>query len=324
MDEIQALRSLREETPQASPQRLAALRAGLFRSMTAPPPRRRFGLPKLALRLAVAGGLAVAMLVGVTVAQGNSVFRPEPASAAVFLEKAANTLAAQPSGQERPRDDQWLYTKKMETNFTVHSYFEGKPGSKPREERKVEVVTGEGWFRFDGKEMAWYDEAGKLRQGPIDMSGYDERYPAQVWNVLASLPLDPDEVLAAVQAEVKRIYPDSPELHHGQGLNERTIWLIGALLGEDPGLVPSPEQQAALYRALARVPGVTITPDVTDLAGREGVLLSRRTKTFVFGIVIDPDTYAYLGTAKRVENGKVVEGSSLLKSGMVDEPGERP
>ncbi|GAB3400773.1 CU044_5270 family protein [Flindersiella endophytica] len=323
MDEMQALRELRGEVEPASPRRMAALRAGLFRSMTTAPPRRRFGLPKLAWRIGLAGGLAVAMLVGVTVTQGGW-FRPDSASASVFLERAATTLAAQPSPRERPRDDQWLYTKKMTTNVTIRQELGDGSDSKSRSDREVDVVTSEGWFRFDGTAMAGYDERGKLRQSPIDLTGDDERYPAQVWNMHAALPLDPDKVLAAVHAEVKRIYPDNPEFHHGQGLDERTIWLIGALLGEDPGLVPAPEQQAALYRALAKVPGLTITRGVTDLAGREGVLLSRRTRTFEFGIVIDPDTYGFLGTASRVENGKVVEGTSLLRSGMVDSAGERP
>lgn len=326
MDEMQALRELRREVRPASPHRMAALRAGLFRSMTTPPPRRRFGLPKLAWRVGLAGGLAVAMLVGVTLAQGtggeqgNGVFQPRAANAAVFLEQAAATVAQRPGGQERPRDDQWVYTKELTANETV----EGDDPDDPNAKRGRTLSEGDNWFRFDGKEYASEFPGEGLQRHTLDLKGYDDRYPAQVRDYQASLPLDPDHLLAAVHAEVKRIYPDNPEFHHGEGLNNRTVWLIGVLLGSDVGVLPPPELQAALYRALAKVPGVTIAEDVTDLAGRKGVVLSHSWDNFSFGIVLDPETYAFLGEAYDVRDGKVYTGSALLKVGIVDEPGERP
>jgi hypothetical protein len=320
MDEMQALRSMRADVEPPAPLRLAGLRAGLFRSMTAPPPRRGFGLPRLAWRLGVAGGLAAALLAGITVAQGNGPLRPEPANAAAFLGQAAAAVAKQPSDQARPRDDQWVYTKHLSTNVTVKA----EVGEKPSSRREVDVQEDESWFRFDGKEIAGVEPGGQVRRTPLDLEGYDDRYPAQVWDYHASLPLDPDQLLRAVHDEVKRIYPDNPEFHSGQGLNNRTVWLIGVLLGDDTGVLPSPELQAALYRALAKVPGVTATEGVTDLAGRESVLLSHRWRDYSFGILVDPESYALLGTSQKVKDGKVVEGSALLKAGIVDEAGERP
>jgi hypothetical protein len=325
MDELQALRELRRDVEPAPPRRMAALRAGLFRSMHAPPPRRRFGVPKLVWRTALAGGLAVAMLTGITIAQGdgddpgNGVLAPRPASAAVFLERAAATVASRPDNRERPRDDQWVYSKTLVANETL----DGDPDD-PKTKRGREIYESEGWFRFDGKEAAYREPDGSLDRMPLDLTGHDDRSPVQVWDYHESLPLDTDQLLAAVHEEVRRIYPDDPEFHHGPGLDFQTASLIGVMLGGGAGTPPSPELQAALYRALAQVPGLRITTGVTDLAGREAVQISAAYKRMSLGLLLDPKSYARLGDAQQLKDGKVYLGTSSLKSGVVDQPGQLP
>ena len=61
--------------------------------------------------------------------------------------------------------------------------------------------------------------------------------------------------------------------------------------------------RAALYQALAKIPGVTVTHGATDAADRSGVAFARAAAIEGPGssgwlrleIILDPDTHRYLG-----------------------------
>lgn len=324
MDEMQALRELRADVGPAAPRRMAALRAGLLRSMHAPPPPRR-RMPKLVWRLGLACVLTVALLAGITIAQGNpsdgpakgplQPLQPRPANAAVFLDRAADQVARQPSQQKPLQDGQWVYIRDLGSNKTQDD--------KGRE--KVDITKQEFWFRFDGEEFAGRIGTGGLDRFPVEQAGDpDFWYPARVRDFQAKLPLDPDRLLAAVHAEVKRMHPKQREFHQGRGLDSQTVWLISELLGADVGVLPTPELQAAMYRALAKVPGIKVTENVIDLAGRRSVVLDYTWGWYQTGIVLDPTSYAYRGAAWELKDGKVYTGSARLQAAIVDQPGQLP
>ncbi len=58
---------------------------------------------------------------------------------------------------------------------------------------------------------------------------------------------------------------------HGPGPAAEAFTTIGDLLGES---IAPPEVSAALYRAAALIPGVTVVPDAVDAAGRHGVAVA--------------------------------------------------
>lgn len=55
-----------------------------------------------------------------------------------------------------------------------------------------------------------------------------------------------------------------------------------------------PRLQAAVFRAIARLDGVTLKRDA-DVAGRPAIAVGRVTDGYLFGeILLDPESYAYL------------------------------
>ncbi|GAA3219610.1 hypothetical protein GCM10020216_029940 [Nonomuraea helvata] len=114
-----------------------------------------------------------------------------------------------------------------------------------------------------------------------------------------------------------------------------------------------PAQEAAVYRAMAKIPGVTVNPDAVDVDGRPAVAVARVEDGWVsHELLLDRSTYAYLGeraiagadhTAPepgvRVEGGRKItnlapsytikKGTIMtlavrLDIGVTDRPGVRP
>jgi hypothetical protein len=114
-------------------------------------------------------------------------------------------------------------------------------------------------------------------------------------------------------------------------------------------LLPA-EVRAALYRALAKIPGVTVVQGITDAAGRRGVALARAAAIEGPGssgwlrleIILDRDSYRYLGARHVVtrdhfipntpsgskgtwfRKGQVLVSRAQLALAVVDAPCQRP
>jgi hypothetical protein len=100
---------------------------------------------------------------------------------------------------------------------------------------------------------------------------------------------------------------------------------------------------AALYQALPKIPGVTVVQGATDVAGRRGVAFSRAASIEVPGssdrfrleVILDPNTYRYLGAryvvtrdhfsdGTRYRKGQVFISTAQLALAVVDAPCQRP
>lgn len=107
--------------------------------------------------------------------------------------------------------------------------------------------------------------------------------PACTW--LRSLPTDPYRLLEI-------LYDQSAYL--GSDRNVNAFSAIGRLLNST---VLPPAAEAAIYWAAALIPGVTLIPETTDMAGRAGFGIALTDSTglrneWIFG----KDTYTFLGT----------------------------
>ncbi|MGW2281458.1 CU044_5270 family protein [Streptomyces sp. NPDC001770] len=131
--------------------------------------------------------------------------------------------------------------------------------------------------------------------------------PTYTW--LASLPTDPGALLRRLAAEITRDQDarDTPADERDQA--QDAFDAIGELLRET--LMP-PRTAAALYKAAARIPGVTVDSDAVDAAGRHGIGVARddtrdgdRT-TWIF----DSATLRYLG-----ERSYLIRDTSMGKKG---------
>jgi hypothetical protein len=261
-----------------------------------------------AAALAVAAGVFVA-----TNLDGPDGVSGVPVASAEVFERAAAAAERRPFTP--PRGDQWIYVEER-----IQSSREG--GSETRRT----------WRRVDGWGMAWLDEAGKLRvrdiEPPLKRSG--RPVPFDSYESLAGLPADPDALLRWAYREARNIT--------GAGITEHgdVYAIFNGILRNN---VLPPEREAAILRALKQVPGVTVS--TLEISGRPAIALGQTEDWLREELLLDRDTYAYLGERSTIvkntrinplkagnSTGQVHKGdvvvSERLATAVVDRPGERP
>jgi hypothetical protein len=292
--------------------------AGLRTRVLAPPPARR---PRIVWRLAVAGGLAAALAWGlVAVGEGRDLQRhgapaghSAPRDAAGLLQLAA--VAVQQETFTPPRPDQFVFT---ETKLPA-----GKlPGDAPE--------VWQGWFSVDGTHdglvYGWHGRpTGYLvagcrdgKQAAIKVEGRPAGPPEDCTPDPAyrtDLPTDADGMLAWLRAN-----------NPGKGSDAADFIVFkvaGSLLTRD---YLTPQTQAAIYQALAKVRGVNLIPDAVDGAGRHGLgvgislpgaqkdTADKQESAAKLTMIFDPKTYAFLGTPT----------TALVRKAIVDRVGQLP
>ncbi|MFI2733506.1 CU044_5270 family protein [Streptomyces sp. NPDC018711] len=239
----------------------------------------------------------------------------------VQLASTVQRIAAAASAQRipEPKPGQYVYIKSKVSFLT--SMFNGDTNEsrtwvQPLHQREV-------WKSPDGRE-GWLDEPGYQPAGGItlDLDGGQEALPYLTYDWVRKQPADPDRLLAAIRATA------TDGGSHDR--DQQTFEAIEEIINEQ--LVPAPTA-AALYRAAAKIPGVSVVSHSQDAAGRTGLALARldeqsgeRTE-----LIFDRKTFVYLGSrgvqvkpSGDVAPGTVVERTAVLERAVVDARKERP
>jgi hypothetical protein len=264
------------------------------------PSRRRAWLRRPVL---VAGGLTVAaaaaaVVVGIGPGQ-NGHAPPQQSSIRLtgeVLDKAARSTETQPATPE-PKPKQWLHWTVFE--FDQH----GESGGKPAEL----------WERFDGSQSAAL-EKGKLVVDPKEaVRPGDDGSPMGAYRILAALPTDPQAMLTTLYRKV-----GSDPRGEGVSGDSRAFENIKQLLANSP-VSPPPRVQATMYRALARIPGVTVRTSVEYAPGRTaiGIYAPPSPNRTPNAILLDPATYRMIGGLG--SGGAATRSAAVL----VARPGQR-
>lgn len=211
--------------------------------------------------------------------------------------------------------------------------------------------TGGGRYVYVKSRVAWLVFAEDGKNGPkeagVDARVLDQVHDREVWrpahagtgdglirergetfglsgatpnDEYAGLPTDPDALLRHVR-EVTKGRGTSPEYE--------VFDYIGEALHES---VLPPAVTAALYRAAAKIPGVTVVRDSVDAAGRRGIAVAMEdpfdTRT---EWIFDPSSYEYLGGRSYLvrdtidgKAGSLTGTTAVLTRGVVQDPGELP
>ncbi|MFF0276990.1 CU044_5270 family protein [Streptomyces sp. NPDC004330] len=243
---------------------------------------------------------------------------------------AAALGAAKGSGRE-PGPRQWVYTKTVVCESTCG----------PRTS----------WARYDGAQAASVGKAPEsqgrtavlvseniefLRLGKI---GED---PQKTWRVLSQLPTDPAELLARVSKDPYFAAGYAPDTRPDPGPNKMHDFGDELPEAATPGarfarilyilrVAPNipPEINAALYRALALIPGAELVDTLMkDAAGRPSLTISfafhDRNNTVEY-LHLNPETYAYRGLRRESHGpGGYTESYARTATGIVDHPGQVP
>ena len=157
--------------------------------------------------------------------------------------------------------------------------------------------------------------------GRLDAAALRER--------LAALPTDPDTLRRWAYRQARDIT--------GAGLSEHgDVYAIFNGIVRDNVLPPALE--AAIFRALKEVPGVTV--ETAEVAGRPALVVGQTEDWLREELLLDPETYAYRGERSTVTRdatidpakagnaaGRIEKGQTVvierIASAIVDEPGRR-
>jgi hypothetical protein len=307
--DLDLIREFRADVPGPDAARLAAGRSDLIRTLIAKRRPRPVSIARWLPAVAVTAAAGVAA--GFLVAPGNhaapkpAVQPTGPAPAPVtqaeltarILATAADVATRAPVKSE-PAPSQWIYTRTVQYSLGDHASPAG-------------LTTDQEWTTFDGSRTAYYQD-GKLivhdatgGPHPAGASGVAafnaNATPKTAYDALASLPAGPKALLAVVDQAIagdgglQNVAAGSPvsavaPTTKGQGEFD---YLVLLLWNAAAGVGAPGRAEAAAFRAMATIPGVTVQPGITDAAGAAA--------TGVSGdggwdqILLDPVSYQVIG-----------------------------
>jgi hypothetical protein len=290
MDDLKILRDAWGEADAPSQSTHAKARAALLAKAAgqghAPrTARRRLRLPKIGVRLVAIGALAAAIAAGVTVVQTSggtdkagrprSVLPGIPAGPVANAEQALDRAATAADARTftPPRPNQWIYTElRIRTSAKPAGGVTGGP---------YKTYIQRHWERGDGKKSAEIVD-GRLKV----FNGFSRSIPPSDYPSLAALPTNPDALL-------RWVYAQNGGKPGSQGQYKMAFETLGVILREN--LLP-PRTEAAIFRAMKKLPGVTLVDNAADAAGRPAIALGQITEGWLHEeVLLDPKTYAYLG-----------------------------
>ncbi|MFH9087417.1 CU044_5270 family protein [Streptomyces sp. NPDC017673] len=277
-------------------------------------PRRRKWLRPALAAAAVATVAAVTFVVLPSSSAGGGASTRPPSRATVALLEDIALAAEHDTAYGTVRDDQFVY---VDSKVSYSKTSDETTTVQPLHRREV-------WMSVDGRHNGLLREAGSK---PMVIEP-DLRPGGPRWEVSAfyrhveKLPAD----AGAMYTWLRKTAPK----YTGQEPNQAMFVLVGDLLQD--AIVP-PRRSAALYRAVARIPGVTVVPDAVDAAGRHGVAIARKDPDnptrdeWIF----DRRTHEFLGERSVAtedytgrKKGQVTSDTAVLRRAVVDRPGERP
>ncbi|WP_106396885.1 CU044_5270 family protein [Actinocorallia populi] len=320
-DEIEIFRDARPEAAPYDPFSKARARARLLDG-PGPAPRHRFRWV-LVTSIATAGALAAGLLfLNTTEPAGTEpkmvLSSLQPVSAAAYLEEFARIVEKRP--EIRPRPHQWLY-KKTRIKDSAASY----------------EHVAESWMRLDGRMAA--SPNGPERKIVLDEQHprKNEQTPLKRYDRLRTLSTDPEKLLAraykavddgfaekkAAIEKMQNPYRDfeAGELKEHMMEDNRHHAAYHRLAELFEGVLTPPRLHAAAFRAIAKIPGVEVLPEGTDLLGRPVVTVARMNQ---YGLrheyLLDPATYVSLGQGAVVVRNDLRKrsgGAALGKDGQI-------
>ncbi|GAA2081783.1 CU044_5270 family protein [Actinomadura alba] len=275
----------------------AARRTHLMSEMTTRH-RRRSGRRVLIGGLttaALAGGVAAALVIAPTAEVDH-----EPtvalAGAPQILDRAAATAAGQPD--IKPRPDQFVYVeaKSRQAPLRVVAGQPVQPGQVTH--RRVWLsVNGEraGLLHNDGEDPTWLCDTAPNAKGrePKKLPEVDLTRPPRECHAFPAyrpgLPTDPRTMRSWLYRESRGGNP--PDV--------QAFITVGDTLRES---YVAPAAKAAMFKAAATIPGVTVTGDTVDLAGRKGIAVGQTWNRIRHELIFEAKTYRLLGERQVVDH----------------------
>jgi hypothetical protein len=265
-----------------------------------------------ALSAALAAGLAITLTVTSTGARTPH-FAPATTVAAV-LDNAA--IAAQREPAVAPHRDQFIYTKSILAVYQPRHH--GYPAE--RVTQSIETWTSAGGIHptlilttGPGTRTARAFESACVH-GFVYPAGVLKHQRCKARQYAGYRPWLPTTT-AGMRAYLETGPRDGS---HAQSMIETGFYLL-------TGVDLTPAQQAAVYHALAQVPGLTVVPKVTDILGRIGVgIRSRPAPGMTWTAIFDRTTFKLLGADIEPTGPGYDRNAMAVQPTVVNKVGQRP
>jgi hypothetical protein len=268
---------------------------------------------------AVAGVAIAVTAISITSQRGQTL--PPPAKGAVqLLATAAGAAARQPT--PHVRDSQYMYVETKDASLFSPRQLQTmqpiKRGSFPRNLHLNKPITSQVWVP-----VADVCRTG-LERGPGISSTFTARGPGvkcpsigslndATYRLLQTLPTDPHTLLAMIY----RV-----ERGHGPSADQEAFVTIGDLLRDK---IAPPKVTAALYRAAALIPGVTLVPSATDAIGRHGVAVAQTAEGIRTELIFSKTTLRLIGERTiMTSTGASTSATAIISQAFVDHLGQVP
>ncbi|MGX1542802.1 CU044_5270 family protein [Streptomyces adustus] len=294
----------------------------IWRAQDRPRTRRAWLRPAL-----VAGAVAAVCAVTFTLVtpsgSGGGPGAQRSADAGAFLERAARAAEHEDGGLGDGRDEQYAYVDKRVSYTGIKG-----AASRTSVHRDGSMHRLEEWQPLDGTNRWLVRNDGQQEwiTGPDRIP--DGAHPdiVRIGNP-STLPTDADGMYALLKK-----WPSPFQFRNGQSLSAvgTMLWVASGWI--ESGLLPA-KQSAALYRAVARIPGVTVVQHAVDGVGRSGVAIVWREPGFPGREewIFDRKTYGFLGTRvvyteefRNRENDQLGDSVAIVRRAVVDKAGQRP
>jgi len=293
--------------------------------LTGPPGRRhREARLILAAGAAVAGAATAATVIGIA-SQGGPALPPASKAAVRLLAQVADAAARQSTAHVR--DSQYMFVEtKVAMVFSLRQLQTMQPiraGHFPRRLHLKEPVTFQVWAPVADVCRLGLERTIPPR-GPATSYRFTARQPGAkcpstgglndpTYRLLQTLPTSPHALLAMIY----RV-----ERGHGPGQDQEAFVTIGDLLRST---IPPPRVTAALYRAAALIPGVTLVPGATDAIGRHGVAVAQTAGGIRTELIFSTATLRLIGERTiMTSTGNSTSATAIIARAFVDHLGQLP
>jgi hypothetical protein len=274
-------------------------------------PARRVHVP---IAIAVAGAVAIAATATALALLPGSTSGASPAAARLLAKIA---YVAERQSIPRVRNSQFWYIRSWGADMGCNAATGTCVLDKPHEGQIWQSVSNlcvTGLLREHGQDIPLAYDGN--RQHCPDRGGVND----PTYRFLQSLPTEPHALLSLIERQMSGQQPPPQE----------AFITIGDLLG---GSIAPPWVSAALYRAAALIPGVTVVADAADAIGRHGVAVAMTVEDVRYEWIFSRQTFHYLGerdiyVAKPrdldVKIGSIAAESAVLQRSFVNHAGQIP
>ena len=294
------------------------LRHRVLRGLAEPPGRTRQRMPRFRIgrRVAITGGLAVVSAAALLIAPALSWWGGSPAvraQAAQILERAALTARHQPVLTARP--SQFVFVKTLEASAGI--------SVSPSGNANVTILRylREIWLSASGTRR------GLLREQP--RSSPLPGHPTGAWRTIILTGRERPAYLSGLPTSADAMLSYLYRNSQGQNPPDQQAFITAGDLIRESYLHPA--ALAAVFEAVARIPGVGVVHGAVTANGTRGIAVERTFQGNSSQLIFDPETYAFIGerqvvvgTQTRLKVGTVMDSTAVLSVAIVDHVGQQP